>query len=69
LAQGKIRNQFFILAKQAGMTKKAFNEIITLLLTQSDSIERLTHSSFLNESTKRSYWQAYQSRLKQLMKV
>ena len=69
LAQGTIGRQFVILAEQAGIIEKIFKDILTLMLTQSEPVERMVASSFLNESTKRNYWQSYQGRLKQLMKV
>ena len=67
LAQGKIGKQFAIVAEQAGINEKISNDILTLMLTQSELVEKMTSSSFLNESTKRNYWQSYQGRLKQLM--
>jgi len=69
LAQGKIVQQFTTLAGQAGIMEKVFNDIRTMILTQSEKVEKMLASSFLNDSTKRNYWQSYQGRLKQLMKV
>lgn len=69
LAQGKIGKQFATLAEHAGIIEKVFLDILNLLLTQSQLVEKMVSSSFLNESTKRNYWQSYQSRLKQLMKI
>jgi serine/threonine-protein kinase HipA len=69
LAQGKISRQFAILAEKAGISEKKFNDILSLMLSQSDNVEKLTAASFLNETTKRNYWQSYQGRLKQLMKT
>ncbi len=68
LAQGKIIRQFAILAEQAGIAEKIFNDIFTMMLSKSEVVEKMTSSSFLNESTKRNYFQSYQGRLKQLMK-
>lgn len=68
LAQGKISHQFAVLAAHAGISKNIFNNIISLILSQSDKVEKLVSSSFLNDATKRSFWQAYQGRLKQLSK-
>ena len=67
-AQGKICRQFAVLAEQAGIIEKIFNNILTLMLTQSEAVEKMTSSSFMSESTKRNYLQSYQVRLKQLMK-
>lgn len=69
LAQGKISRQFAILAEKAGISEKNFNAILSLMLSKSDTVEKLTTASFLNETTKRNYWQSYQGRLKQLMKT
>jgi len=68
LAQGKIGKQFAIIAQQAGIAEKIFNDIFSLMLSHSEVVEKMTTSSFLNESTKRNYFQSYQGRLKQLMK-
>jgi len=69
LAQGKISRQFAIVAKQAKINEKSFTDILTLMLSQSHLVEKMTFSSFLNDGTKRNYWQSYQGRLKQLMKI
>lgn len=69
LAHGKISQQFPLLAAQAGINENIFNDIITLLLSQSEKVEKLVAASFLNEAVKRNYWQSYQDRLKQLRKV
>lgn len=68
LAQRKIRQQFFVLAEQIGISEKKFKDIMALMLSQSEMVEKMVAASFLNDSTKRSYWQSYQGRLKQLMK-
>lgn len=68
LAHGKISQQFALLAAQAGISEKIFNDIMTLLLSQSEKVEKLVAASFLNEAVKRNYWQSYQDRLKQLRK-
>ena len=67
--KGKISKQFAIIAEYAEINKKIFNDILKLMLSQSDLVEKMTFSSFLNEGTKRNYWQSYQGRLKQLMKI
>ena len=68
-AQGKISHQFAVLAKEAGISKKIFDNIISLMLSRSDKVEYLVNACFLNKSTKRNFWQAYQGRLKQLSKT
>jgi serine/threonine-protein kinase HipA len=69
LGQGKIMHQFAVLATQVGILPKIFADISAEMLSGSDKVEKLTLSSFLDETTKRSYIQSYQARLKQLMKV
>jgi serine/threonine-protein kinase HipA len=68
LAQGKIMHQFSVLAGHAGIPAKASTDISNLLLAGSDKVETLTFSSFLDETTKRNYFQSYRARLRQLMK-
>lgn len=69
LAQGKIKHQFEVLACQAEIDERIFNDLLSGMLVHSAAVEKLVSSSFLDESTKRNYWQSYQARLKQLMKV
>ncbi len=68
LTQGKISEQFAILADNSGINEKTVNGILSLMQSKSDLVEKMVAASFLNESTKKSYWQSYQGRLKQLMK-
>lgn len=68
LAQGKIQHQFSVLATQAGIPPNTFTDITALMLSGSEKVERLTNSSFLDETTKRNYFQSYRGRLNQLMK-
>ena len=69
LAQGKISIQFAKLAGNAGISEKIFNDMIKLMVSKSDGVEKMVTASFLNDTTKRNYWQSYQGRLKQLIKV
>ncbi|MEI6574993.1 MAG: HipA domain-containing protein [Bacteroidota bacterium] len=69
LAQGKVGHQFSILAKNAGIPEKIFKDIMALMVSKSDWVEKMVHASYLSKSIKRNYWQLYQGRLKQLMKV
>jgi serine/threonine-protein kinase HipA len=68
LAQGKIAEQFMLLAEHAGLGEKQVKDTFQLLLSGSDKVQALVAASFLDESTKRNYWQAYQTILKKLMK-
>ena len=67
-AQGKISAQFAILAENAGISEKNFKGIMELMISKSVEVEKLTAASYLNDKTKRNYWQCYQGRLKQLTK-
>ena len=62
----KIRGQFSVLAAESGIPKNLAERIMESMLDRSDRVEKLVRASFLDESTKRSYWQAYQSRIKKL---
>ncbi len=68
LAQGKISQQFGVLAELAGISQKTLDDIRSLMLSKSAAVEKMVAASFLNDATKRNYWQSYQGRLKQLMK-
>lgn len=67
-AIGKISEQFSLLAELAGISNKAFEGILNSMLGQADKVEKLILASFLDEKTKRNYLQAYQGRMKQLLK-
>ena len=69
LAQGKMNFQFAQLAEKAEITDKIFKDIMLLMCSKSALVEKLVSVSFLNETIKRNYWQSYQRRLKQLMKL
>lgn len=66
LAQGKIMAQFSTLAAKAAIPPASFATIRQLMLSKSDKVHQLTFSSYLDESTKRNYWQSYQGRLQRL---
>ena len=68
LTEGKISHQFFILAEQAGIIEKLAKDSMKVLTSGSVRVEKMIAASFLNESSKRNYWQAYLSRLKRLSK-
>lgn len=69
LAQGKIRLQFAKLAEKAEINGKTYQDIMSLMTSKSDLVEKMVAASFLNDTTKRNYFQSYQGRLKQLSKV
>ena len=66
LAQGTVQRQFQVLAQYAGLSLKQVNDTFAMLTSGSDKVVTLLAASFLNEKTKRNYWQAYQGRLKKL---
>jgi serine/threonine-protein kinase HipA len=69
LAQGKIGLQFAKLAEKAEISEKTFQDIMTLMISKSDIVEKMVAASFLNDATKRNYFQSFQGRLKQLTKI
>ncbi len=66
LAQGNIAFQFNTLAEEAGIGGKTYRDIMILMISKSAQVEIMIAASFLNDSTKRNYWQAYLRRLKLL---
>src|SRR5690606_14554933 len=66
LAQGKIGLQFAKLAEKAKISEKTFQKIMALMISKSDVIKKMVAASFLNDTTKRNYFQSFQGRLKQL---
>jgi serine/threonine-protein kinase HipA len=67
-AQGKINNQFQVLAKKAGISDKLSDSILAFFTTNSEKIKSLINASYLDESIKRNYLQSYQAKLKRLIK-
>ena len=68
LAQGRISQQFLLLAEHAGLSEKQATETFNLLISRSELVEKFIVASFLNDSNKRNYWQSYQTRLKRMDK-
>lgn len=69
LAQGKIMRQFAVLAEQADIGAKVFDRIAGTMLSGAGKVEELVQASFLDDTTKRNYLQAYQGRYKQFAKT
>ena len=69
LAHGKIGLQFAQLAEKAEISEKTFQEIMALMISQSDLVEKMVAASYLNDTTKRNYFQSFQGRLNQLTKA
>jgi serine/threonine-protein kinase HipA len=68
-AQGKIAVQFAKLAETAGISKRIFDQIMSLMISKSERVDDMINASFLNETTKRHYRQCYQTRLNRLTVV
>jgi len=69
LAQGKLMQQFTLLAQITGINSKVFEGIVSRMLGGAQQVGQLISASFLDQTTKRNYLQAYQGRLRQLMKT
>ncbi len=69
LAQGKIKAQFFMMGEQAEIQKKQIATIFGVLTTNQDQVLALINASFLNAKSKKNYLQAYQTRLKKLIRT
>jgi serine/threonine-protein kinase HipA len=68
LAQGKVTEQFYMLAKEAGISKKLAGKVVENLTSKQDAVLTLIEASFLDDKSKRNYTQAYQTRLKKLIR-
>lgn len=68
IAKGKVMKQFLLLAEHAKINQKQTDKIWKGLLSSSDKVESLINASFLNEKTKNSYLQFYQTRYKKLIR-
>jgi serine/threonine-protein kinase HipA len=68
LAQGKITAQFFTLGKQADIARKQVEKVFNELTSKQDQVLKLIEVSFLDAKSKENYIQAYQTRLKKLIR-
>ena len=68
LAQGKIGLQFAQLAEKAEIPEQTFQGIMAFMVSKSEFVEKMVSASFLNDTSKRNYFQSFQCRLKQLTK-
>lgn len=68
LAQGKIGQQFTMLAELVGLSEKQVKDLLNTITIRSKKVEELIAASFLNDRTKGNYWQAYLTRLKKMNK-
>lgn len=69
ISQGKISQQFKLLAEKAGIKQKISEDILKFMLSQSDLVGSFVNASFLDQKTKRNYLQLYQGKLNRLSKV
>lgn len=69
LTHGKIGLQFAQLAEKAEISEKSFQEIMALMISKSDLVEKMVAASYLNNTTKKNYFQSFQGRLNQLIKA
>jgi len=69
MSQGTISVQFAKLAECAGISKKVFNDMMELMVSKSMKVDKMITASFLNDKTKKNYWQSYQGRLKRITKL
>jgi serine/threonine-protein kinase HipA len=68
-AKGTVPEQFQMLAEKAEISNKQVDKVFESMLSNSEKVTSLINSSFLNESSKRNYLQAYQTRLKKLQRT
>jgi len=68
LARGKVKEQFFILGEEAKIQKRQVVKVFDELTSKQESVVALINASFLEEKSKNNYTQAYQTRLKKLLR-
>ena len=66
--KGKIKEQFYRLGELAGISEKQIRQTFKNMISNEDKVLALIKASYLNEKTKRNYTQAYQTRLKKLLR-
>lgn len=67
-SEGKVTEQFFTLAELAGISPKQSKKAFENITTNEDKVLALINLSYLDDQTKRNYTQAYQTRLKKLLR-
>jgi len=68
LKHGKIKTQFYIFGEQAEIPKLQIDKIFKDLTSKENQVYQLIEASFLSDQLKRNYKQAYQTRLKKLLR-
>lgn len=65
---GKVREQFLKLAELAGIPESQSGKVFKNITSNRSKVLALIELSYLNEKTKRNYAQAYETRLKKLLR-
>jgi len=68
ISKGNVRRLFLKLAGLVGISDKIASDLVLFMCSNAEKVEKLIENSFLSEKLKRNYLQAYQTRLKKLMK-
>jgi serine/threonine-protein kinase HipA len=66
MSSGKVFNQFHLLADKAELSERHIKEILAKMLSYQEKVAGLIEASFLSDSAKHNYLQAYQTRYKKL---
>lgn len=66
--KGKVKEQFYTLGKLAGISEKQIRQTFKNIISNEGKVLALINASYLNEKTKLNYTQAYQTRLKKLLR-
>lgn len=66
LGKGKIMEQFRILGELADISSNKMDSIIQKIISNEEKVKHLIDASFLSDTLRRNYLQAYQTRLKKL---
>lgn len=67
-AQGRVTKQFYRLGELASIDKKQVEKVFNSLTSNSYNVYALIEGSYLSESKKRNYRQAYETRLNKLLR-
>lgn len=68
LAQGKIAEQFYVLGEEASISKRQIEKVFLDVTSKQNVVLNLIEASFLDKKAKRNYTQAYQTRLKKIIR-
>lgn len=68
LTSGRMKEQFFKLGDLSGISIKQVQKVYAYLTSQEKKVLELIDASYLRDKIKRNYKQAYQTRLKKLLR-